>query len=153
MSPEAHSNSLRQCDDLTRNIVCEFLGLDSTDRQWAQAGRTFRTAGFGLRSSERHAACAYLASRTATKDKCLEIDPHYLWDIETNGSDAARAWSALTAVLPPDTGLPSLGPRLASQRTLSRLLDESEFAAQLPTADTAEAASGEPVVSSLPPRL
>ena len=141
VSPDAHRDSLRQFDELTRNSVCDLLGLDLTDRQWAQVGRSFRTAGLGLRSSERHAACAYMASRAATKDKCLEIDPHFIWNIDTDGSDAARALRALSAALPPDTGLTPQDPRLASQRTLSRLLDESELAAHLATADPAEAAN------------
>ena len=126
---------------MIRDSFANLTGLDLSDRQWSQAGRSFRTAGLGLRSSERHAACAYIASRAATHEKCIEIDPRFSWDVEVPGSDAARAYASLLASLPPDSDLAPTDSRLRSQKTLSRLLDEADLEAQRASADTAERAN------------
>ena len=139
--PGAHVAALHSFDTVVRDTLDELTGLCLTDRQWRQAARSFRTGGLGLRSGERHAACAYVASRAATHAKCKEIDPMFVWDIGTDGSECARAFSALTSALPPNSVPSTDDPRLASQRFLSRLLDEAELDSQLASADAAEAAN------------
>lgn len=139
--PDFQSAALRSFDRSIRDSVDELTGLSLSDRQWAQAGRSFKNAGLGLRSGERHAACACIASRAATRDKCREIDSHYLWDIEVLGSDVGRAFAALLAVLPPGTELHADDGRLPSQRSLSSLLGDAEHESQVASAETAEAAN------------
>ena len=101
-------------------------------------GTQLRTAGLGLWSNKHHATCAYLASCASAQSKCAEIDPLFSWDIDTPGSDAARAFASLHADLPADAALTTQDSRLSFQRTLSQLLDDAAFAAQWATADTAE---------------
>ena len=140
VGPDLHATSLRAFDGTVRAAVSELTALSLSDQQWAQAGRSFRTGGLGLRG-ERHAAAAYLASRAATRDKCAEIDPHFVWDISSTGSDVARAFALLAAVLPPEARPAADDPRLASQKHLSKLVDEADLSAQLASAGAAERAN------------
>ena len=140
--PDAHQPALQEFDSIIKETISDLTGLSFSDRQWAQAGRSFKTAGLGLRSGSRHAACAYLSSRASTRDKCLQIDPNFVWDIDSPGSDASRAFQALAATLPPENQLTTDDSRLASQRTLvSKLVDEADFACQYASADAGERAN------------
>ena len=68
-------------------------GLALSEAQWQQATLALSRGGLGLRSATRHAAAAYLASRTATRELCRAIDPAYEWDPAAPGDGVLEAAS------------------------------------------------------------
>ena len=88
------------------------------------------SAGLGLRNSARHAPGAYLASRTATHAKCLELDPNYVWDAANPDASVSQALTLLNHHLGPSRA--TLGELDGlKQKEVSKRLDESELTAQL----------------------
>ena len=65
-----------------------------------QARLPQRHGGLGLRNAAVHAAGAYLASGAATRQKCQEIDPSYVWDLSAPGSHECRALAFVNGTLP-----------------------------------------------------
>ena len=92
---ELHSEDLKGYDEAMRGAFGCLTGIATDDSQWAQACRGFALADLGLRSAERHAPAAYVASRCATKDLCREVDAAFIWDESNAESFLGRSLSAL----------------------------------------------------------
>ena len=126
--PDAHVSELSSFDNDVRRTFSEITGLHPSANEWAQAQRSFKTAGLGLRSSARHAPGAYLASRTTTAEKCRELDPNYLWDADNPDAELRQTLSTFNDLLGTD---PVTLPSCTSQKGLSKRLDQADLHAQL----------------------
>jgi len=70
-------------------------GLFPNEDQWGEATRGFGCAGLGLRTTQRHATPAYVASRIQTHDMCQELDEDYQWEGANQASALAQCIAAL----------------------------------------------------------
>ena len=77
-------------DALLRETFEASMGLVLNDREWKQATLALSKGGLGLRSAEIHSSTSYLASRTATRSFCQEIDPSYVWDVSDDALEKTR---------------------------------------------------------------
>ena len=127
VGPHAHANELALFDQKVRQAFADLTGLYTTDEEWEQAGRGFDTAGLGLRHTARHAPAAYLASRVASRARCGEIDPHFVWEIDDPQSAPAAALTALNAQLEPNGYFDQERLESAKQKTLSIAIDQASF--------------------------
>ena len=73
VDPRHHQGSLVRFDTFVRKALEETLRVPLLDHQWMQATLPVSAGGLGLRSAERHAACAYTASLAASADIMEEI--------------------------------------------------------------------------------
>ena len=76
--PDWIKEQLRESDVLLRKTFDTRTGLALSENQWRQAGLSLNNGGLGVRDAERHASAAYLASRSATRQLCQELDPHFI---------------------------------------------------------------------------
>ena len=77
------------------------LGLAITDAQWLQATLSISNGGLGFRSAQRHAAAAYLASRSATKGLRRLLDPAYVWSLDEPEGSLRSALRMYNSMAPP----------------------------------------------------
>ena len=70
--------AFRRFDENVRNCFEECLGLETTDESWRQAQLGLRRGGFGLRSLERHASAAFIASYVGSVDLSLNDGQRHL---------------------------------------------------------------------------
>lgn len=134
--PTAHVAALQAMDEAVRICLEELSGSSLTDSSWRQAQLKLRHGGLGLRSAEKHAAAAYVASRAACATLCRQLYPSYADDA---GSDAGALADAIqmhnARVLNQDRA--GFDPRQHSdQQRLSDAVDKS-ILADLELSDTA----------------
>ena len=88
-------------DSDMRSAFVGLSGINVSEGQWDQAGRGFWVGGLGLRHTARHAAAAYVASCTATRKLCLQLDTGFQWGGDSPSCPLAQSIAALNAELPP----------------------------------------------------
>jgi hypothetical protein len=67
--PSAHTAALQAMDDSVRACLEQLLGCAPSDASWHKLNK----GGLGLRSAERHATAAYVASRAANAELCQKL--------------------------------------------------------------------------------
>ena len=75
-----HADALAEFDTSVRTCFEDLSGLRPSDGQWDQASLAVSMGGLDLRDCRRHAAAAFISSRTRSFDKCQELDRHHTWD-------------------------------------------------------------------------
>ena len=100
----------------------------------------FDYAGLGLRSASRHSSAGLIASRTATKDLCLEVDLSFLWDI-SDASELSRAFAHFNSLVPESVALSLTSDCRYQQKALSTTLDKVAFARRLESVPTSRRAA------------
>jgi hypothetical protein len=126
--PDFHEAQLQLFDDKVRSTFCSFSGVQMPDDKWEQATRGFDFAGLGLRKAAHHAPAAFLSSALSTRVLCTKLDPAFVWEGLSQGSDAARSFALLNSKLLPEHQVQLTGsePQCFSQKHLSKLLDSSD---------------------------
>ena len=137
VDPAAAAAPLAAFDSSIRDAFADIFGFQPTEDEWLQATLGFRHAGLGLRSSLRHSAAAYFASRAATRDLCTQVDAHCRWDVDDVGSGLQHAAATLQAALPEQAARQLVGTSPVSQRGLSDALDEASLRDRLARASPA----------------
>ncbi len=122
-----HADALADWDGRVRKCFEGFSGLHPNDTQWQRAGWAVRNGGLGLRSVARHAAAAWVASRSATLPLCTTIDAAHVWDGDRPGSATHAAVQHLNAVFPHADRLAPSEPSPLRQQQLSDRLVGVEF--------------------------
>ncbi len=133
---------LRSVDSAVVGALETCMGLALPPAARSQVSLPIRLGGLGLRSSERHGAAAYLASRVATKDLCRSMDANFDWEIDVPENGLAAALRLVNGSLPSNQRSEADGDSLASltQKSLSRKLDEALQTDLLDAADVASRA-------------
>ena len=98
--PDWITTQLRAVDTAVLNALeaCMGLALPAAARQ--QASLPMSLGGCGLRSSERHAAAAYVSSRFATAELCQKMDANFRLEAEVPESGLALAVRLCNEALP-----------------------------------------------------
>ena len=78
----------------------------------------------GLRSARTHAAAAYIASRSACKSQCSDLDPSFVWDTSEQKSHISRAVQSFNNSVSESDRVPVLLPNAIRQQILSSALDK-----------------------------
>ena len=120
---EHHRDELRAFDEQTRAVFTTVTGITLSEAQWGQASRGLWCGGLGLRSASQHAAAAFVASRTATRQKCQEVDANFTWDLPDPQSALGVALTALNAELHPVDKVAADSTAVLRQQHLSQALD------------------------------
>ena len=141
VDPDAIRAPLAAFDRGVRDTFTELTGFSPTEEEWQQAQLGLGKAGLGLRSAEKHAPAAYLASRTSTRELCAQVDPAYSWDAEQPGSALSTAAASLAAALPTNKQALLQNPADLKQKTLSDALDEAGLTQRLAGASASVAAA------------
>ena len=129
MTPPRHqTNSLTHFDNQVRIAFSHITGIVLNDSQWNQATGGLSQAGLGLRRASRHAPSASLASTSASRQRCRELDSNYTLDAGNPASFAGQALTQHNSALPQDKRLTSADLPGAKQKSLSSTLDEAGFA-------------------------
>ena len=100
--PDAAKNPFAVFDSSVREAFVELTGCNPSDEEWEQAQLSLSKAGLGLRSVEKHAAAAFVASRTSTRELCSQVDPAFTCDAGQADSALGLARIALASALPPE---------------------------------------------------
>jgi len=80
---------------LASSTRTELTGITLSDAQWEQASRGLWCRGLGLRSAQRHADAAYIASRCATRRQSAEVDHSFIRDAATVGSALSTSFASM----------------------------------------------------------
>ena len=138
--PQSQGLALDMFDGMVRRCFGDLTGIHPTTQQWSQAARGLSHAGLGLRSCEKHASAAFLASVGSSLSACAELDTNFSADEVKTCSAVLAALAHYNAQLPPQQSL-SLETALSStQRDLSHRLDAAAWDAQLGQASVVEQA-------------
>jgi hypothetical protein len=138
--PQSQGLALDMFDGMFRRCFGDLTGIHPTMQQWSQAARGLSHAGLGLRSCEKHASAAFLASVGSSLSACAELDTNFSADEVKTCSAVLAALAHYNAQLPPQQSL-SLETALSStQRDLSHRLDAAAWDAQLGQASVVEQA-------------
>ena len=122
--PDSLSSALTEFDSEVRSCLEQLCTGPLPAEAWKQASLSTSSGGLGLRHAEGHAAAAYVASVSATRGLCQELDPAY--QLSWPAVDTALA-KVNAAVLPADR-VPVPAPPDLRQQTLSRALDRATVA-------------------------
>ena len=125
--PDWMSAGLEASERALRSTLQTCTGTAVSDDQWRQAALPLSKGGLGLRCGPSHAAAAYLASRSATRLLCCQIDPAFEWEGAKDGSAVAAAMGLYNEGVCQehrldDTSFSAEGNTLG-QRDLSRKVD------------------------------
>ncbi|CAL1146949.1 unnamed protein product [Cladocopium goreaui] len=138
--PQSQGLALDMFDGMVRRCFGDLTGIHPTTQQWSQAARGLSHAGLGLRSCEKHASAAFLASVGSSLSACAELDTNFSADEVKTCSAVLAALAHYNAQLPPQQSL-SLETALSStQRDMSHRLDAAAWDAQLGQASVVEQA-------------
>lgn len=127
--PCVHTEALLALDGAVRACFEQLSNSTPTDDSWAQAQLSLKTGGLGLRSAERHAPAAYVASRAACSALCRLLDPAYTDDDTGDAEHLGAARRAYNAQLPEGDRANFDADRHSDQRLLSDKLDGASRAA------------------------
>ena len=141
VAPHAHEAELGHFDALVRQAFTDLTGLRPSDAEWEQATRGFDTGGLGLRSTAVHGVGAYIASRASSRDRCKEIDDHFIWELDDASSALARAHAALDVVLGPDHLMSRDVLLGAKQKSISGQIDKASHNRQFDAARVSQRAN------------
>ncbi|CAK9061121.1 unnamed protein product [Durusdinium trenchii] len=123
--------ALDMFDGMLRRSFGDFTGLHLTAEQWIQASLGLAQGGLGLRSTSRHAAATFLASRASTLTSAAELDGGFSIDEAKACPDVCAALAAFNTHLPPSQAI-ALDAALAhKQKALSTMLDSAAWDTQL----------------------
>ena len=125
---DSHPDALDDFDASVRAGFEDLSGLRPSDAQWSQASLARSCGGLGLRKCRHHAAAAYIGSRSASFEKCCDLDSQFVWDSEDEGSalwTAQRRFNSLVKEgdriqLSPDSSLRHTTERTQSLRRVVR---------------------------------
>lgn len=127
----AQTMALDMFDGMLRRSFGDFTGLHLTAEQWIQASLGLAQGGLGLRSTSRHAAATFLASRASTLTSAAELDGGFSIDEAKACPDVCAALAAFNTHLPPSQAI-ALDAALAhKQKALSTMLDSAAWDTQL----------------------
>ena len=121
--PHLHSQALDAFSRDVRGAIETITGDLVDDRSWAQAQLPVRHGGIGLRCASRHAAAAYLASVSQSRELCARIDLQFSFSDEADDLCLQTTRAALLATVDASS-LPDLVEGKLTQRTLSGLVDD-----------------------------
>ena len=139
--PELQHAALQSFDESLRSAFCTTTGLLPDHAQWDQACRSLRYGGLGLRSCSRHAAAAYVASRSGSDQLVRDLLPEQVLSSSDRIDFLSQARQEFGALLP-DAGGELTDPSApAKQKSLSEALDEASFNKHYTAAGLAERAS------------
>ena len=128
--PALHSNALADFDNKVRDTFSHTTGILPSSSQWEQATCGLKYAGVGLRSAQRHSQAAFLTSSCTSKDRCYELDKHYMLDAANPTSEFGQALAGYNAMLPVDQHLAAPDIIGIKQQALSVSLDKAVFEAR-----------------------
>ena len=123
--PTTQTEALVALDGAVRACLEQLSSSSPTDDSWAQAQLALKAGGLGLRSAERHAPAAYLASRAACSSLCQQLWAGYADD--DTGADGALggAVTSYNAQLPQADRIAFDANQHGNQRGLSDKLDDA----------------------------
>jgi len=131
---------LQAFDSQVRAAFAELSGFAPNDEQWKQATRGLWCGGLGLRATACHADAAYIASRSATRASCLQVNPDYEWEATNPATPLGQALAFLNSQLHPcDRVSPDPTKRLR-QQDLSQALERLDHEALYDALDAADRA-------------
>jgi len=106
-----------------KSALEDIVGDELAERSWALAQLGIRSGGVGLRSAERHACAAYLASVSSCREPCFGID-HGFDPVDAMGGVGLRTADHDLRGRTLDAAVLSGGPLAdCSQKRLSSLID------------------------------
>ena len=114
------------------------------DQQWGQASRGLWCGGLGLRATACHADAAYVASRTATRASCQQVNPDFGWEASRPETRLGQALAALNSQLHPADRVSADPAKPLRQQDLSQALKRLDHEALYEALEAADRA--DPVV-------
>ena len=118
-----HQSALEEFSFQLRGTLEQILDDSLPDRSWDLAQLGIKSGGLGLRSAERHACAAYLASLTSCSDICTTIDQSFDRTDADEGLALRRTEQEVRDGILDTASLDAAGSGLTSQKWLSSLLD------------------------------
>ncbi len=129
--PHLQRNALSSFDTKTGNAFSQISGCFPNESQWNQACCGFKQAGLGLRSANRHAEAAFLASTCSARVLSHQLNKDFSLQAADQSSDFGKALQDYNNKLPLPQQITATSIITKTQKALSQTLDTVTFEARL----------------------